>query len=578
MKRVAPALSIAVTSTLALSSMTGCLTFDGALKDGRALDACEHQYDTDGDGVGHIDAFRAWMNERVRVSAKLVPHDAVARALGAPIVDYGTAVGVYALTADFDVARASADTRVELAVHDAGPLDVGALVLRMPPLVVASDIAVPPGPLSAGMLQPDAVDAVPGTNSGGGALSGIIGAFVDVGEGVGTALGAAIAAPIGVVVGIVGGLFGGLFGGGGSSSSSSTTSSSSGASALRAPLVSVHEVAAAPAASSADALLDPPEWQRVVDARRATLVQARAAAQREADRRNALLQSAPTLPCPTGAVCVVAAPGPRNVDVEANFRDPQTASHMCNALAPASVALPTGAANDALGARDSSLATPPPIIGSIVALDAGAPAWARALPASTADVRGALGAAERVETLACVVESRRDARDRDRTPPDLVVRVTAGHDTPRAASVALGVDVKKSAFVVPHIGLVPGERLRLSTASAASGGRNLGGAVVDFAGVLPIVVQTTTFAAQCTVADDEKLGALRAQAQAATTSALDALARAVPAGDAKAIVDARVAARNAIAHLGALSGYVDADVVAAIARLRDIDPAEGTGR
>ena len=553
---------------LATALGVGCSDVKDHLDAGRIGAACER-------AIRHPEEtplLHNWAMDHVKVTAELVPAWDVEAVLGGVVRGYGTELGLYALSVSVP------DGSGALAPQK-GDLGIEALVARLPPLVrlsrapsVAAVVEDELLPTSAGSPWRVARDPV----------SQIIDAVGTMGMGVGMGVALAVGVPIGLMIGAINGaasVLGSLFGGGGGGDHQTLEQ-------RVAPLTVQEPVDQL----SVDALLQPAELadaQAKLDAEYLQHVDAIAL---ERTRRVALASDPAFLgadrsACERGACRAVFLQRPTSANVTLWFPGPDAA----DACGVEGLVLPVLPSSPASSSTPASLAavpsSPTAFVPLTTSLDALAPSYALdhagALPKGALP-KGALPkrathsqeAVARIDDLVCDVHVKRARFDSDGTAPDLVARLNAGYARTRAHTVFLGKNIVDAAFLTPDLGLVPGERIRLSLVSR--GDRSLGAAIAEFDGRVPLVLENAAFHATCGVATIAAPMIERARSDA--TKAVAAFADA--AGDAgvanakqlTALAKGRIAARASIVKLAATVGASDPLVQQLASALGAVDP------
>ena len=532
---------------LAVLSLAACADVEAHLAAGRVVDACER-------AMAHPDdegpVFQAWVSHKARVTATAAPHEEVEGALGGRVAGYGTDIAVYSLSGAVPGGTVSLEVPSSLGVAD--------LVMRLSPLV---HLERPPR--LAAVLDSELVPTphAQGQHQGRDGLTEIIEAVGAAGTGIGMALGMAVAAPIGLMVGVAKGF------------ASVVDALLGGARAAAPPM---HERVApilieAPVdQSSRDALLAPGELaaaQTAVDQEhlRHTHEVAAEQAHRVALANNATLLGIDATACTRTGMCrVVLETPPPSVVLLATFGARCSVRRAAVRLdvVPLSARLAFRPTNELIAPFATAGVAP-----LTVSLDTGAPAFALEYPMALARAQQAAtsGAVERIEDLLCVVHVKRARFDEDGTAPDLVVRINAGRARSRLHTAFIGKNLVDASFLTQGIGIVPGERVRLSLVSRS--GRSLGGIVVEFDGRTPLLFDNSAFRATCAPYVVE--AAARAGARDDAATAIEEL-RTAAGGDLVVLARERSEARAAIVRFAALAGWDEARVL--VAQLHHADP------
>ena len=561
-----------------------CSDVDDHVAAGRYRQACER-------ARRHPDerpSFETWVAAHAQVATTTVDVDEVTHALGGPVRGLGTDVRLLDVRASLPGAVVEIE-RPSVALPE--PSAREELVARLPPLVQlarAPHLAL----VDPADLAPSPWGSAP---RGHDLISDLLDVAGAVGMGVGAAVGVAVAVPVGLLVGAAegfGSFLDAIFGGGGGGAPPLET---------RVAPVTFEEPVDQ---RSLDALLRSPsellEAQPALDAAYARHVDAVGAerARRVTVAQDPALLGLADAACARGACRMVLRELPERVHLVARFVGdvggaggalvPDTGACSAELEVPFPAPPPSAPASSApassVAASSVAVPTEPATPGGpelmlTTSLDAQAPAYWLDHPAALSRkvVRALPGevARTRIDDLVCAVQVKRARVDPDGSAGDLLVRVAAGRVRARIHAAFLGKNLTDAQLKLTHLALVPGERLRLSLASAA--GASLGGAIVDVDGHLPLVLQNDAFVARCTepvLAEGAVDQAARAASQA--TEALRALAPASGGvADARALVaidKARTRARAAVVQLGALVGWGDARAQAAVAALRDADP------
>lgn len=544
-----------------LCAAAGCATVDDQLRAGRYFEACQLAEDDDRSRP----VFDRWVEDNLRVEATLVPVAEVEVALGGPLAGYGAEIGVYRVTAS--VPGGVVALQLSSLAHDGG-----ALVERLPPLVIESAPLVPPGPYDASSFESEPVES--GSSGGGSSghsfLGDLIGAFVEVGVGVGRAIGAAVSIPIALTVGIAVGTVetifdvASYFGGGSGSSGYSPPPSAAPATPPRTVPVFVVKPGEA---SRLDALLDDNEHRALAEQRRIEWEQRKTAVEAEQRRRQALLDDIDDRLQLSASHCHdcrwVLAPGTLSVLVWPTFARKERTCY------PASFRREL-VISPIAGARPAW--TTPSAPALVVIEDQAAPGWGLATPVASPLAFNVTSAALGVDDLLCEVQRTRPARRK--TPPlELSVRVTLGRELPRVQRWQLEPSTRPGRFVVPRARLQSGDRLRLSFVETGSG-RSLGGGVVEMVGRLPLTIRSDEVTARCTVAPAADLAIAANGFEHVAGSAIDDLRAALAASDAAAVAESREQARRALVRLAMHVGWQSDRVQALLTELAAVDPAE----
>jgi hypothetical protein len=537
--------------------LSGCATYGDHLRAGRLGDACRAAQE-DPANRAH---FEQWLQQRVQARATLVPAATVEGLMGGPLAEYGTLLGVY------EVAASSPGGELNLFGLD-GTTQAPRLLAMLPPLVVASEPLMPPGPVDPGDFLPGPVpsEASPSSGGGSGLLGGVLGALAGAAYDIGRVMGGLMLFPAAMSLGIV---MGGmevirdpsllLRPGTEPLTSSWTTSPPPG------PEIPIHVVKPNRVNGSLDALLEEADYQLLLAQRVAEWEQQKSAVAAEHQRRTHLAETlTATLGVCRGAGCRwVLSPGNVQATLDVSFPG---SDGPCVTYVPVTVNVP-------VADGPSRPPWPPPSINQPVRfLDVTAPGWAHKTPTTSSLAWNPAANALRAEDLLCTVRVGRAPRSKV-PPPSLSVRVSLGRNTTRVQRWLLGAVGDGATFVLPQAHLEPGERLRMSFADVDLR-RHLGGGLTEMVGQLPLVVRAGAVEARCTVAQAHGLAAAVRDAQEHTGSLLEQLAGALKAGDAAEVTRLRLLTRHALNTLAMHAGWESEPVVAALQAFSAVDPAE----